>query len=538
MPEFLKMQRPMFVGAGDQIVASADLDQKRMVNCKSKKARGVHEMMRALAAVDGKAIQNQYSGGVCLSQQINNSTWLRGQKILVKKSNAQDYFSIDEEDQANKNITKISRNEILASFQEAVDQSQAKTTSGPAPNTGIVSSAATGVVTIEEMIRDQEAHVEQIEALADIQNTEMIDALTVDKTQAATGNAALLGSTTTSSMNISQTTADTQGQPQSQSKPQYEYNPDFDIEKLQAEKEEEIKGYVENLDQMKGQIESMKTTYEISYQKKSQFEEEKKEMAEQLKSQQKQAKKNREIVTELQKLSGQDLRILQNQVGELKKELDVLQEEWKEYKKPLTDEINEQKQDITDKKVEYQYKMDKIKDIKKEIKDTIQDLEHKKELLVYLQNQWEKLPQDVNRNQYLKRINEIIANLKAQKVEIKNILGEITDIQKDTDALIEQIKKLDVEVEDYIFNEAKKDKIAKEIYKEITQLKDDFDKLTTNIQEQNKLKSTIREIETKSEDFRIKYKNGVEIQKLVEDLNGIKGENAALQADLQKKGLM
>lgn len=61
---------------------------------------------------------------------------------------------------------------------------------------------------------------------------------------------------------------------------------------------------------MKGQIESMKTTYEISYQKKSQFEEEKKEMAEQLKSQQKQAKKNREIVTELQKLSGQDLRIL------------------------------------------------------------------------------------------------------------------------------------------------------------------------------------------------------------------------------------
>ena len=67
---------------------------------------------------------------------------------------------------------------------------------------------------------------------------------------------------------------------------------------------------MENLDQMKGQIESMKTTYEISYQKKSQFEEEKKEMAEQLKSQQKQAKKNREIVTELQKLSGQDLRIL------------------------------------------------------------------------------------------------------------------------------------------------------------------------------------------------------------------------------------
>ena len=74
-----------------------------------------------------------------------------------------------------------------------------------------------------------------------------------------------------------------------------------------------------------------------------------------------------------------------------------------------------------------------------------------------------------------------------------------------------EIKELDSKVEDYIFNEAKKDKVAKEIYKEIVSLKDDFDKLITNIQEQNKMKTQIRDIETKSEDFRIKYKNGVEI---------------------------
>lgn len=87
------------------------------------------------------------------------------------------------------------------------------------------------------------------------------------------------------------------------------------------------------------------------------------------------------------------------------------------------------------------------------------------------------------------------------------------------------IKKLDTEVEDFIFNEAKKDKVAKEIYKEIYELKADFDKLITNIQEQNKMKTQIRDIESKCEDFRIKYKNGSEIQKLVEDLKAIKMEN-------------
>jgi DNA repair exonuclease SbcCD ATPase subunit len=115
------------------------------------------------------------------------------------------------------------------------------------------------------------------------------------------------------------------------------------------------------------------------------------------------------------------------------------------------------------------------------VKETIIELEHKKETLQSMNNQWEKMPKDINRNQYLKRINEIIAKLKNQKQEIRGILDDIVSIQKETDQLVGKISKLDTEVEDYIFNEAKKDKVAKEIYKEIVQLKEDFDKLTTNV---------------------------------------------------------
>ena len=43
------------------------------------------------------------------------------------------------------------------------------------------------------------------------------------------------------------------------------------------------------------------------------------------------------------------------------------------------------------------------------------------------------------------------------------------------------IKKLDVDIEEYIFNEAKKDKVAKDLYKEVMKLKENFDKLITNI---------------------------------------------------------
>ena len=63
-------------------------------------------------------------------------------------------------------------------------------------------------------------------------------------------------------------------------------------------------------------------------------------------------------------------------------------------------------------------------------------------------------------------------------------------------------------------------------------LKEDFDRLITNIQEQNKLKNSVREVETKLEDFRIKYKNMEEINRLENDLNGIKQENMTLKRQL------
>jgi predicted RNase H-like nuclease (RuvC/YqgF family) len=69
---------------------------------------------------------------------------------------------------------------------------------------------------------------------------------------------------------------------------------------------------------------------------------------------------------------------LQNEVTQVKKELEDLRNEWEEYKKPISDEISGQKQEINEKRVEYQFKAEKIKGLKKEIKEAIQELEHKK----------------------------------------------------------------------------------------------------------------------------------------------------------------
>lgn len=42
---------------------------------------------------------------------------------------------------------------------------------------------------------------------------------------------------------------------------------------------------------------------------------------------------------ELEKLSGQDMRVLQGEVQEINTELEELKEQWEEYKKPINEEI-------------------------------------------------------------------------------------------------------------------------------------------------------------------------------------------------------
>lgn len=70
--------------------------------------------------------------------------------------------------------------------------------------------------------------------------------------------------------------------------------------------------------------------------------------------------------------------------------------------------------------------------------------------------------------------------------------------------------------------------MAKDIYKEIMSLKSDFDTLISSVQEKNKLKTQMNDVNLKMEDFRIKYKNMSEINKLKVELQGVLDANAKL----------
>ena len=92
------------------------------------------------------------------------------------------------------------------------------------------------------------------------------------------------------------------------------------------------------------------------------------------------------------------MRVLQAEVGTINQELEELKDQWEEYKKPINEEIVMAKQEIADKRVEYRYKQDKIKNLKQEFKAVVQEIAHKKQIFDFMQEEWESMPKDVNRN--------------------------------------------------------------------------------------------------------------------------------------------
>lgn len=96
----------------------------------------------------------------------------------------------------------------------------------------------------------------------------------------------------------------------------------YNLPALVEEKESEIKQVVDQLDQLKEEINRNQITQESLGQQKNQFEEEKKELADNLKKVQKVTKKKKEIIVELEKLRGQNVEVLRSEVGEINKELE------------------------------------------------------------------------------------------------------------------------------------------------------------------------------------------------------------------------
>lgn len=216
---------------------------------------------------------------------------------------------------------------------------------------------------------------------------------------------------------------------------------------------------------------------------------------------------------------------------EIDKELKTLEQKhsemidsWNQYSNQLNYQINEAKTEIDSKKKEYAFKYEKINLLKKEIEDMGNKTNQKQELKNFLQEEFEKIPLEVNRNKYINKINDLSVSLNKEKEQWSSYLSEIKSIEKNLEAKIEVIKKIDNEIEDKMFQDAKSSSTLKDGYSIFINIRNNYNIIQKNMIDLQILKDRVRELENKVDDYRIKL-SGYDISQLQEQVDLLKSEN-------------
>jgi hypothetical protein len=105
--------------------------------------------------------------------------------------------------------------------------------------------------------------------------------------------------------------------------------------------------------------------------------------------------------------------------------------EWENHRVPLVEEIRTTKDTVAKRKADMKYKLDRIKQMREEMKRLAVEIREKDELVKQLMEELSKLPKQVQRTGYTRRIMDIMRNIEKQQITISGILKDTRETQKE-----------------------------------------------------------------------------------------------------------
>jgi hypothetical protein len=115
--------------------------------------------------------------------------------------------------------------------------------------------------------------------------------------------------------------------------------------------------------------------------------------------------------------------------------------EWEAHRVPLVEEIRTTKDSVAKRKSDMKYKLDRIKQMREDMKRLAVEIREKDELVKQLLEELGKLPKQVQRTGYTRRIMDIMKNIEKQQITISGILKDTRDTQKDINTVSEVLRR-------------------------------------------------------------------------------------------------
>lgn len=143
--------------------------------------------------------------------------------------------------------------------------------------------------------------------------------------------------------------------------------------------------------------------------------------------------------------------------------------------------------------------------------------------------EYEAAPKSVNRAAFVKRIMEIIKNVKKQEVEIAKITADTRELQREINSAQEALSRAYALVDETIFRDAKKDDASREAYRLLSSIHSGFADLAARVDETSRAGRALRDLERKLGELQ---KRPLDLERIAADVQAVEAENAAAAARL------
>jgi hypothetical protein len=225
------------------------------------------------------------------------------------------------------------------------------------------------------------------------------------------------------------------------------------------------------------------------------------------------------------KTSKEDPNEITNEVITLEKKYEEMISNWEEYSDQAKSRIEEMKNSIETKKKEYNFKYEKIGQLKKEIEEISSKIALKQELANFLNEEYQKIPVDVNRNKFVTKISELTGSISKEKNNITIYLNDLKSLEDQISNLNETIRKVDNELEDKLFQDVKSGATSKDLYSLFIKIREGYNLIQKNIIDTQISKNKLKEIGNKVDDYQFKLKS-YDYNQLKEQVELLKLENS------------
>mmetsp|Transcript_52261 Transcript_52261/g.131204 ORF Transcript_52261/g.131204 Transcript_52261/m.131204 type:complete len:757 (+) Transcript_52261:112-2382(+) len=215
----------------------------------------------------------------------------------------------------------------------------------------------------------------------------------------------------------------------------------------------------------------------------------------------------------------------------------ILATQWETVRAPLLERYRKLKLQFSDRKSNAQRLLVEMKKMREQMLGLADEFRQRDGVYKELASAFEAMPSNISREVYTDRIIDIVRQVKKQKVDIDKILRDTRDLQQEVNTISGTLDRSFAVAQELVFQHAStsKDPAAKEAYRLVVGIHQDFGALAVSVHERGQVRNKILQTEERIETMG-KRVEALRLEQVQSDLEKMETANRALFEQLKQAG--